>query len=48
MSVIVVAPTMGAIGCCSGCFGAYPVAALIAAAVVPTMAAVVLLQSQVL
>ncbi len=48
VSGIVVAPPVGAIGCCSGCFKASPVAAVIATVVVTTVAAVVLLQCQVL
>ncbi len=47
LSGIVVAPTMGVIGCCSGCFRASPVAEVIAA-VGPIVAAVVLQQCQVL
>jgi hypothetical protein len=47
VSGIVVAPPVGAIGCCSGCFSASPILTVIATVVVTTVAAVVLLHCQV-
>ncbi len=41
MAGIIVAPTMGAIGCCSDYFSASPITAMIVAAVVRTVAVVV-------